>query len=51
MIMEWRDSEGRPNFVFCNDGRVVNEKVTDREVDGSNVEDASGYETSGVPLA
>jgi len=29
MIMPWRDREGRVNFVFCDDGRVVDEKERD----------------------
>jgi len=29
MIMAWRDREGWLNFVFCNDGRVVDEKERD----------------------
>ena len=29
MIMAWRDSEGWLNFVFCNDGSIVDKKETD----------------------
>jgi len=34
--------------VFCNDGRVVHDKERDGDEDENNVEDTSGYETSGV---
>jgi len=37
--------------VFCNDGRVVDEKERDRDEDENDVEDTSGYEKSGVRLA
>jgi len=37
--------------VFCDDGRVVNEKERDGDEDENDVEDASGYEKSGVRLA
>jgi hypothetical protein len=30
MIMVWRDREGCLNIVFCDDGRVVDEKESDR---------------------
>jgi len=36
--------------VFCNDGRVVDEKERDGDDDEHNVEDTSGYERSGVQL-
>jgi hypothetical protein len=29
MLMAWRDREGLPNLVFCDDGRVVDEKERD----------------------
>jgi hypothetical protein len=29
MIMAWRDREGYHNFVFCEDGRVVDENERD----------------------
>ena len=47
MIMAWRDREGSLNFVFCNDGRAVDEKERDRNEDENNTEDTSGYEKSG----
>jgi hypothetical protein len=34
--------------VFCDDGRVVDEKERDRDEDENDVEDTSGYEKSGV---
>jgi hypothetical protein len=34
--------------VFCNDGRVVEEKERDRDDDENNVEDMSRYKISGV---
>jgi hypothetical protein len=37
--------------VFCNDGRVVNEKQRNGNEDEYDVEDTSGYEESGVQLA
>jgi len=40
------------NFVFCDDGRVVDEKK--REIgdeDENDMEDTSSYEKSGVRLA
>jgi hypothetical protein len=50
MIMPWGDREGWLKFVFCDDGRVVD----DRERDGGwrceHVEDTSGYVKSGVRL-
>jgi len=36
--------------VFCDDGRVVDEKVRDEDEDENDVEDTSGYEKSGVGL-
>jgi hypothetical protein len=36
------------HFVFCKDGRVVDEKERDGDEDENNVEDTSGYEDSGV---
>jgi len=47
MIMTWRDREAWLNIVFCNDGRVVDEK----ERDENEVEDASGYEQSRVQVS
>jgi len=41
MIMTWRDREGWLNFVFCNDGRVVDEKERDM---GWRWERCGGYE-------
>ena len=41
MIMAWRDREGWPNFVFCDDGRVVMEKERDG---GWKWEQCGGYE-------
>jgi hypothetical protein len=49
--MAWRDREGWLNFVFCDDGRVVDEKERDGDEDENDVEDKSGYEKSGVRLA
>jgi hypothetical protein len=46
--MTWRDIEKSLNFVFCNDGRVVDKKKRDGDESESYVEDASGYEKSGV---
>jgi len=37
--------------VFCDDGRVVDEKERDGDGDEHDVEDMSGYEKSGVRLA
>jgi hypothetical protein len=37
--------------VFCNDGRVVNEKERDGDEDENDVEDMSGYEKSCIRLA
>jgi hypothetical protein len=37
--------------VFCDGGRVVNEKDRDGDEDENNGEDTSGYEKSGVRLA
>jgi hypothetical protein len=37
--------------VFCDDGRVVDEKEGDGDEDENDVEDTSGYEKSGVRLA
>jgi len=38
--------------VFCNDGRVVEEKEREMgDEDENEVEDTSGYEKSGVRLA
>jgi len=41
MIMTWRDREGWLNFVFCDDGRVVDEKERNR---GWKWERCAGYE-------
>jgi hypothetical protein len=41
MIMAWRDRERWLNFVFCGDGKVVDEKERDRDQDGN---DMGGYE-------
>jgi len=49
--MTWRDTEGCLNFVFCDDGRVVDEKERDWDQDEKEVENLSGYEKSGVQLA
>jgi len=51
MIRAWRGGEGWFNFVFCNDVRVMDKKERDEDEDENDVEDTSGYETSGVPLA
>jgi len=37
--------------VFCDDGRVVDEKERDGDEDVNDVEDMSEYEKSGVGLA
>jgi len=37
-------------FLFCDDGRAVNEKVMFGDEDRNNMEDTSGYEKSGVHL-
>jgi len=37
--------------VFCDDGRVVDEKERDEDEDENDVEDTSGCERSGVRLA
>jgi hypothetical protein len=37
--------------VFCDDGRVVDEKEKDGDDDVNDVEDTSGYDKSGVQLA
>jgi len=50
MTMAWRDSEGWLNFVFFDDGWVVDGKVRGDE-DEDDVEDTSGYGKSGVRLA
>jgi len=47
MIMTWGDREGQLYCVFCNGGRVVDEK----ERDGNNVEDMGENQKSGVRLA
>jgi hypothetical protein len=36
--------------VFCDDGRIVEEKERDGDEDENNVENTSGYEKSGVRL-
>ena len=41
MITAWRDREGRLNFVFCDDGWVVDEKYRER---GWRWEWSRGYE-------
>jgi len=51
MIMALRDREGRLNFVFCDDDRVVDKKERDGDDDENDEEDTSGYEKSGVQLA
>jgi len=37
--------------VFCDDGRVEDEKERDGDEDENDVKDTSGYEKSGVRLA
>jgi hypothetical protein len=37
--------------VFCDDGKVVDNKERDAEEDENDVEDTSGHEQSGVQLA
>jgi hypothetical protein len=49
--MTWRDREGWLDFVFCDDGKVVDNKERDGEEDENDVEDTSGHEQSGVQLA
>jgi len=49
--MTWKDRERWLNYVFCNDGRVLDEKEKDAADDKNNVEDMSGSEKSGVQLA
>jgi len=51
MIMAWRDREGWLHFVFCDDGRVVDEKERDEDEDENDMENTSGYEKSRVRLA
>jgi len=36
--------------VFCDDGRVEDEKERDGDADENDVEDTSGYENLGVRL-
>jgi len=50
MIMAWRDVEGWLNFVFCDSGRVMDEKEREGDENETNVEDTSGYDKSGVQL-
>jgi len=51
MIMALRDREGWLNFVFCDDGRVVDEKERYGVEEENDVEDTSGYAISGLQLA
>jgi len=51
MIMTRRDRERCLNFVFRNDGRVVDKKERDGDEDENDVEDTSGCDKSGVRLA
>jgi len=51
MMMAWRDREGWLDFVFCDDGRVEDEKARDGDGDENDVEDMSGYKKSRVRLA
>jgi hypothetical protein len=51
MIMAWSEREGGLNFVFCDNGRVVDEKEKDGDQDDKDVEDTSGNENAVVGLA
>jgi len=51
MIIRWRDREEWLNFVFCDDGIVVDENARDGDEDVNNVEKMSGYDKSGVRVA
>ena len=51
MIMARRETQGWHNFVFCNDGRVVDKKERDGDEDENNVENMSRCQKAGVRLA
>jgi len=47
----WIDKERWLNFVFCDDGRVVDKKERDGDDNENNVEITRGYRNAGVRLA
>jgi hypothetical protein len=49
--MTWRDRDGRLNFVFCDDGRAVDDNKRDGEEEEKYEENMSGDAKSGVRLA
>ena len=48
MIMAWRDQEGWLKFMFCDDGKVVDEKERHGDEVENDVEHTSGYAKLGV---
>jgi len=51
LIMAWQEREGRLNFVFCDDGRLVDKKGTVGNEGKNDVKDISEYGKSEVHLA